>query len=89
MGTKFVLTSGVKDLDLETSLLSLLFQIAYMYRDEDYMIVFTPNEYGTLVTDGNHKSLISITYQIPETIWIMYDEYPDYLLFTALLPTEH
>jgi predicted metal-binding transcription factor (methanogenesis marker protein 9) len=87
-----VITAGVDDLNLHRNKVIQLFDIAiaqYNKSEDNYMTSFKVKEESISVEDGN-KNVIEVISEafISETIWIICDDYGDFLLFTALLPHE-
>jgi hypothetical protein len=85
-----VMTAGVDDLKLGPLKISKIFSTAIRLYDQSYMTTFKPQDGKVVVEDGNGNVLDTIHEEIvPETIWVIGDDYGEYILFTALLPEEY
>ena len=85
-----VMTAGVDDLNLGLVKMSHIFSVAIRLYDKSYMTCFKPRDGKVFVEDGNGNVLHVINEEIvPETIWVIGDDYGDFILFTALLPNEY
>jgi|GEM_PF-807089 hypothetical protein len=84
-----VMTRGVERLDLPPHVLRTLFDKAIANKDKSPFISFQPKNGRVEITDGNDKILDTVNLHLPEKIWVIFDNYGDYLVATALLPREY
>ena len=90
MRNRCVITAGVDDLNLGPLKMSEVFSTAIRLYEKSYMTCFIPRDEKVFVEDGNGNVLDIIEEEIvPETIWVIADEYREHILFTALLPSEY
>lgn len=84
-----VMTRGVEGLNLSSHVMRTLFDKAIANKDKSSFISFHPKNGQVEITDGNEKKLDTASLTLPEKIWIIFDDYGDYIAATALLPREY
>ncbi len=84
-----ITTRGVESLNLSATVLNTLFSKAVEYKEKSPFISFQPKGSGVEVTNGNGRFLGNQNSFLPEKIWIIFDDYGDRLVATALLPSEY
>ncbi|MFC4767175.1 hypothetical protein [Effusibacillus consociatus] len=84
-----VMTQGVKRLQLSPVLLATLFGTAQKHLHLSTFIAFHPKGSQVQATDGNGKTLETLNVALPTKIWIIFDDYGNRWVATALLPDEY
>lgn len=78
-------TRAVNELHLPNDYLKALFDIAIEHYPKDNITIFTQN---TTVINSNGKPVYVDDIDLKVTIWIIGDDYGDFLAFTAMFPEE-
>lgn len=84
-----LMTRGVEGLGLSPTIMQTLFSQANKYRDRSPFLCFIQKGNQVEISDGNDKKLGSINVTLPTKIWIIFDDYGDRWVATALLPSEY
>lgn len=84
-----VMTRGVQDLGLPASVIGNLYRKAEELLSKSEFISFEPKGDQVVISDGNGKELGTTREQLPTKIWIIFDDYGDRWVATALLPSEY
>lgn len=83
------MTRGVQHLGLSPSTMHQLFSKANELRGKSYFLTFEPHGSNCKISDGNGKPLGTVSVILPVKIWILFDDYGDRFVATALLPEEY
>ena len=84
-----VMTNGVQSLRLSESALERLFSKATELLSKSEFISFEPKGSQLTISNGDGKMLGTLNEVLPTKIWIIFDDYGDRFVATALLPSEY
>lgn len=84
-----VMTRGVEALGLSQPVIESLFRKAEELRAHSAFLTFEPKGSTVFVGNGDGKTLGTLPVALPEKIWIIFDDYGDRWVATALLPREY
>jgi len=84
-----VMTRGVQGLGLSQQAIESLFRKAEELRGASTFLTFEPKGSSVSIGDGDGKALGTLPVTLPEKVWIIFDDYGDRWVATALLPREY
>lgn len=84
-----VMTRGVQGLGLSESVTESLFRKAEELLPKSKFLSYEPKGSQVLVSDGDGHMLSTLSVSLPAKIWIIFDDYGDHYVATALLPKEY
>lgn len=88
-GMEIVMTNGVKNLGLSQDEINRLFRKAEELRPRSAFLVFDPKGNSVYIGNGDGHILGMLHLFLPEKVWVIFDDYGDRWVATALLPREH
>lgn len=87
---KYLMTPGVQALGLTNQQLIQLYKAAIDHKNQTDMVVLCTAFDTTSVQDGNGIILKMLEKKVlPETLWVIADEYESFVSYTAMLPEEY
>lgn len=84
-----VMTRGVANLHLPQSTIEKLFRKAEELREKSPFLTYDPKGSSVYIGDGDGKTLGTLPIHLPEKVWVIFDDYGDRFVATALLPREY
>ncbi|HEY0828323.1 MAG TPA: hypothetical protein VGE40_09525 [Bacilli bacterium] len=84
-----VMTRGVQNLRCSEGVLENMFQKATELLPKSNFISFDPNGGQVNISNGDGVQLGTLNTLLPTKIWVIFDDYGDRFVATALLPSEY